>query len=506
MFGVLTGLYLALFYMVETTEHRALKAGYSHGAAQRVRVERRAEQRISQAERYGLNWAPRPPQETHVHDDDTPHAPLAPLVRGPDLLPLRRPGGPDAAAPGGRRRVSTRCRSRRSPARTSRYGLGDRARERVRPGGHPRLHIVVTTLDRFVPCLSTGSVDPRLLTDRLVLRAWQVEDAAEALGIYGHPEVARWLSAESDQVPDVAAMRLLLQHWIAEDVRSGAPAGRWAIERRDDGRLLGGAILLRLPPRAARTSNSAGNCTRRCGDAATPARPPGCWRTGRSATTSPRSSRSSGRATPVPRRRCGATAWNGSGRPANTSGSTCRCSVCATPTSTPPHRSPRYPRTPPPGDRSDPATASHGRTSVGLPSRSGGRGGICRQIQARHGGYRCGMALGKNKRTSPRGAWGDVRTAQVIGLPGVHNAPCRSVSASTRENRVLTQARGAEPYRGMLRVGARCCSCWEPRPGGRIFSADPTLACRRSLPRGLLRNPDRHKGAGTCHPSPAPGG
>ncbi|WP_367278792.1 GNAT family N-acetyltransferase [Pseudonocardia sp.] len=41
------------------------------------------------------------------------------------------------------------------------------------------------------------------------------------------------------------------------------------------------------------------------------------------------------------------------GRPAHTSGSTCRCSVCATPTSTPPHRSPRYPRTRPPSDRTD---------------------------------------------------------------------------------------------------------------------------------------------------------
>ena len=51
---------------------------------------------------------------------------------------------------------------------------------------------------------------------------------------------------------------------------------------------------------------------------------------------------------------------------------------------------------------------------------------------------------------------GDVRIAQAIGLPGVHDAPCRSVSASTRDSRVLTQARGAEPYRGMLRVGAQC--------------------------------------------------
>ena len=65
-----------------------------------------------------------------------------------------------------------------------------------------------------------GLVEPRLRTDRLILRPWLVEDAAEALGIYGHPEVARWLSPEMDRVPDMAAMRLLLQHWIAEDART----------------------------------------------------------------------------------------------------------------------------------------------------------------------------------------------------------------------------------------------------------------------------------------------
>ena len=80
-----------------------------------------------------------------------------------------------------------------------------------------------------------GFVEP-LVTDRLVLRPWRVEDAAEALGIYGHPDVARWLSPEMDHVPDLAAMRLLLQQWVAEDARTPAPAGRWAIDRRDDGR------------------------------------------------------------------------------------------------------------------------------------------------------------------------------------------------------------------------------------------------------------------------------
>src|SRR5258706_14264579 len=51
-----------------------------------------------------------------------------------------------------------------------------------------------------------------------------------------------------DKVPDLAAMRLVLQHWIAEDARLISPAGRWAIERRDDGQLVGGAFLLPLPP------------------------------------------------------------------------------------------------------------------------------------------------------------------------------------------------------------------------------------------------------------------
>jgi hypothetical protein len=30
---------------------------------------------------------------------------------------------------------------------------------------------------------------------------------------------------------------------------------------------------------------------------------------------------------------------------------------------------------------------------------------------------------GRNKRTSPRRCWGDVRVARVIGLPGVRSAP-----------------------------------------------------------------------------------
>ena len=34
----------------------------------------------------------------------------------------------------------------------------------------------------------------RLVTDRLILRTWHIDDAHPALDVFGHVEVARWLS------------------------------------------------------------------------------------------------------------------------------------------------------------------------------------------------------------------------------------------------------------------------------------------------------------------------
>jgi RimJ/RimL family protein N-acetyltransferase len=87
---------------------------------------------------------------------------------------------------------------------------------------------------------------PRLLTEHLALRPWTPDDAEAALGAYGDAEVARWLAPAMDKVQDAPAMRLVIQQWIAEDARMLAPAGRWAIEAREDGRLIGGATLLPL--------------------------------------------------------------------------------------------------------------------------------------------------------------------------------------------------------------------------------------------------------------------
>lgn len=70
----------------------------------------------------------------------------------------------------------------------------------------------------------------RLLTERLILRPWEPDDAGAALGAYGDNEVARWLTPVMDRVRDEAAMRVVLQQWVAEDTRMRTPAGRWVGE------------------------------------------------------------------------------------------------------------------------------------------------------------------------------------------------------------------------------------------------------------------------------------
>jgi RimJ/RimL family protein N-acetyltransferase len=88
----------------------------------------------------------------------------------------------------------------------------------------------------------------RLVTERLALRPWSIDDAGAALAAYGDAEVARWLTPAMDRINDLAAMRVVLEQWVAEDARMITPAGRWAIERRQDGRVIGGATLLPLSP------------------------------------------------------------------------------------------------------------------------------------------------------------------------------------------------------------------------------------------------------------------
>lgn len=90
---------------------------------------------------------------------------------------------------------------------------GDRPWPRSAGGGAGRF--VRTSWSVCVIKHQTGLGRPRLsvwrsglVTDRLILRSWRLEDAQAALDVYGNSEVARWLSPVMDRVPDLAAMRL----------------------------------------------------------------------------------------------------------------------------------------------------------------------------------------------------------------------------------------------------------------------------------------------------------
>ena len=87
-----------------------------------------------------------------------------------------------------------------------------------------------------------------LITKRLRLRPWTVDDADAALAIFGERQVARWLTPAMPRVADRNQMRLLLAGWIAQHDEAGPSLGRWAIETRDSGLVVGAVALLPVPP------------------------------------------------------------------------------------------------------------------------------------------------------------------------------------------------------------------------------------------------------------------
>jgi ribosomal-protein-alanine N-acetyltransferase len=85
-------------------------------------------------------------------------------------------------------------------------------------------------------------------TERLLLRAWRMEDADAAFAIYGDPEVVRFLG-DGRTVADLAAQRAWLAERIVRHERFQAKGfGGWAIVERESGRVVGTALLKPLPP------------------------------------------------------------------------------------------------------------------------------------------------------------------------------------------------------------------------------------------------------------------
>ena len=91
-------------------------------------------------------------------------------------------------------------------------------------------------------------MDLQLSTARLTVRDWSQDDARDAFAIYGSPEVAHWLTPAMAPVPDVAAMTPVLQRWRDAQHALVPPLGRWAVQRTEDGAVVGGLGIHRLPP------------------------------------------------------------------------------------------------------------------------------------------------------------------------------------------------------------------------------------------------------------------
>lgn len=84
----------------------------------------------------------------------------------------------------------------------------------------------------------------RLETERLIIRPWTMDDVEAAFTIYGDPEVMRYVGT-GQAVPDLESMTDRLGKIIARD--HGKPYGLWALERKQDGIVIGGGLLKALP-------------------------------------------------------------------------------------------------------------------------------------------------------------------------------------------------------------------------------------------------------------------
>jgi RimJ/RimL family protein N-acetyltransferase len=89
---------------------------------------------------------------------------------------------------------------------------------------------------------------PLIRAAHLDLAPWTTSDAEAALGIFGDGEVARWLAPAMARVPDLAAMRRLLDGWVSAGPAAEPPIGRWKVAERAGGRVVGAVSLLPLPP------------------------------------------------------------------------------------------------------------------------------------------------------------------------------------------------------------------------------------------------------------------
>lgn len=84
-----------------------------------------------------------------------------------------------------------------------------------------------------------------LRTDRLLIRPWRHEEAPRLLDLLGRLEVVKWLGdGEPKLMKDLDEAHAAIDRYVE---REAPPLGMWALERVEDGVVVGTVLLLTLP-------------------------------------------------------------------------------------------------------------------------------------------------------------------------------------------------------------------------------------------------------------------
>jgi ribosomal-protein-alanine N-acetyltransferase len=82
-------------------------------------------------------------------------------------------------------------------------------------------------------------------TDRLILRPWTLDDAEDALAIYGDPEVMGWLKAAPCE--NIEEQRQRLATMLERNAPYEGKYGAWALEEQASGHVVGNGLFKPLP-------------------------------------------------------------------------------------------------------------------------------------------------------------------------------------------------------------------------------------------------------------------
>ncbi len=87
-------------------------------------------------------------------------------------------------------------------------------------------------------------------TERLVIRRWEADDAADALEMYSNPEVLRFLPRRANDALSLESQKASIERANAKYAAINDGTGYWAIEEKASRRVIGASILQRLPTHA----------------------------------------------------------------------------------------------------------------------------------------------------------------------------------------------------------------------------------------------------------------